>query len=84
MGLDKKPTPPQKRVKEELPTSKSPDAKEATDVDEDIHTHSNAVPDTPLEMETEPNGETSGKKKTKDGTKFNSKKTQSKTNIFVK
>ncbi|KAG1973485.1 hypothetical protein F2P79_000874 [Pimephales promelas] len=66
MGLDKKPTPPQKRVKEELPTSKSPDAKEATDVDEDIHTHSNAVPDTPLEMETEPNGETSGKKKTKD------------------
>uniref|UniRef100_A0A672KUU3 Glutamate-rich protein 3-like n=1 Tax=Sinocyclocheilus grahami TaxID=75366 RepID=A0A672KUU3_SINGR len=28
MGLDKKPTPPQKRVKEELPTTKSSDAKE--------------------------------------------------------
>ncbi|CAM4717750.1 unnamed protein product [Leuciscus chuanchicus] len=66
MGLDKKPTPPQKRVKEELPTSKSPDAKEATDVDEDIDTHSNAVPDTPQEMETEPDGETTGKKKPKD------------------
>ncbi|ROI46672.1 Glutamate-rich protein 3 [Anabarilius grahami] len=66
MGLDKKPTPPQKRVKEELPTSKSPDAKEATDVDEDIDTRSNAEPDTPQEMETEPNGETTGKKKTKD------------------
>ncbi|XP_077079022.1 glutamate-rich protein 3 isoform X2 [Siphateles boraxobius] len=66
MGLDKKPTPPQKRVKEDLPTSKSQDAKEATDVDEDIETHSNAMPDTPQEMETEPNGETTGKKKTKD------------------
>ncbi|XP_048064709.1 glutamate-rich protein 3 isoform X1 [Megalobrama amblycephala] len=66
MGLDKKPTPPQKRVKEELPTSKSPDAKEATYVDEDIDTRSNVEPDTPQEMETEPDGETTGKKKTKD------------------
>ncbi|XP_016301609.1 glutamate-rich protein 3-like, partial [Sinocyclocheilus anshuiensis] len=64
MGLDKKPTPPQKRVKEELPTTKSSDAKEATDVD--IETHSNAEPDTPQEMETEPNGETTRQKKTKD------------------
>lgn len=71
MGLDKKPTPPQKRIKEELPTSKSPDAKEATDVGEDIDTRSNAEPDTPQEMETEPNGETTGKKKTKDGTNSN-------------
>ncbi len=68
MGLDKKPTPPQKRVKEEMPTSKSSDAKEATDVDEDIETHSNAEPDTPQEMETEANGETTRQKKTKDGT----------------
>uniref|UniRef100_A0A673MAB0 DUF4590 domain-containing protein n=2 Tax=Sinocyclocheilus rhinocerous TaxID=307959 RepID=A0A673MAB0_9TELE len=66
MGLDKKPTPPQKRVKEELPTSKSPDAKEATDVDEDIETQSNAELDTPQEMETEPNRETTRQKKTKD------------------
>ncbi|XP_058640474.1 glutamate-rich protein 3 isoform X1 [Onychostoma macrolepis] len=66
MGLDKKPTPPQKRVKEELPTSKSSDAKEATDVDEDIETHSNAEPDTPQEMETEANVETTQQKKTKD------------------
>uniref|UniRef100_A0A8C1F7N6 Glutamate-rich 3 n=3 Tax=Cyprinus carpio TaxID=7962 RepID=A0A8C1F7N6_CYPCA len=66
MGLDKKPTPPQKRMKEELPTSKSPDAKEATDVDEDIETQSNAELDTPQEMETEPNRETRGQKKTKD------------------
>ncbi len=67
MGLDKKPTPPQKRVKEELPTSKSSNAKEATDVDEDIELHSNAEPDTPQEMETEANGETTRQKKTKDG-----------------
>lgn len=68
MGLDKKPTPPQKRVKEELPNSKSSDAKEATDVDEDIETHYNAEPDTRQEMETEANGETTRQKKTKDGT----------------
>ncbi|XP_043102943.1 glutamate-rich protein 3 isoform X2 [Puntigrus tetrazona] len=66
MGLDKKPTPPQKRVKEELSTSKSSDAKDATDVDEDIETHSNAEPDTPQEMQTEANGDTTRKKKTKD------------------
>ncbi|RXN34566.1 glutamate-rich 3-like protein [Labeo rohita] len=66
MGLDKKPTPPQKRVKEELPTSKSPDAKETTYVDEDVETQSNAEPDTPREMETESNGKTTGQKKTKD------------------
>lgn len=67
MGLDKKPTPPQKRVKEELPTSKSSNAKEATDVDEDIEIHSNAEPDTPQEMETEAE-ETIRQKTTKDGT----------------
>ncbi|KAL1270102.1 hypothetical protein QQF64_032391 [Cirrhinus molitorella] len=66
MGLDKKPTPPQKRAKEELPTSKSPDAKDATYEDEDIETQSNAEPDTPQQMETEPNGETRAQKKTKD------------------
>uniref|UniRef100_A0A9J8B813 Glutamate-rich 3 n=1 Tax=Cyprinus carpio carpio TaxID=630221 RepID=A0A9J8B813_CYPCA len=66
MGLDKKPTPPQKRVKEELPTSKSSYAKEATEVNEDIETHSNAEPDKPQEMETESNGETTRQKKTKD------------------
>nr|AAI33136.1 Zgc:158613 protein [Danio rerio] len=64
MGLDKKPTPPQKRVKEEQPTSKSPDAKETTD--EDTETQSNAEPEKHQEMETEINGETEGKKKTKE------------------
>ncbi|KAL0186903.1 hypothetical protein M9458_018573, partial [Cirrhinus mrigala] len=53
-------------VKEDLPTSKSPEAKETADVDEDIETQSNAEPDTPREMETEPDGETTGQKKTKD------------------
>ncbi|XP_051525152.1 glutamate-rich protein 3 [Myxocyprinus asiaticus] len=66
MGLDKKPTPPPKRVKEELPTSKSPNAKEATDEDEHIDTHSNVEPDAPEEMETEPNGEIAGQKKSRD------------------
>ncbi|XP_051949838.1 glutamate-rich protein 3-like [Xyrauchen texanus] len=66
MGLDKKPTPPPKRIKEELPTSKPSDAKEATDEDEAIDTHSNVEPDAPQEMETEPNGETTGQKKSKD------------------
>ncbi|XP_059359879.1 glutamate-rich protein 3-like [Carassius carassius] len=63
MGLDKIPTPPQKRVKEALPTSKSSDAKDATEVNEDIETHSNAEPDTSQEMETEP---TTRQKKTQD------------------
>lgn len=63
MGLDKKPAPPQKRVKEALPTSKSSDAKDATEVNEDIEKH-----DTSQEMETEPNGETTRQKKTQDGT----------------
>ncbi|XP_051510052.1 glutamate-rich protein 3-like [Myxocyprinus asiaticus] len=66
MGLDKKPTPPPKRVKEELLTSKSSDAKEASDEDEAVDTHLNVEPDAPQEMETEPNGETAGQKKSKD------------------
>ncbi|XP_051965112.1 glutamate-rich protein 3-like [Xyrauchen texanus] len=66
MGLDKKPTPPPKRVTEDLPTSKSPNAEEATDDNEHIDTHSNVEPDAPEEIETEPNGESAGQKKSKD------------------
>ncbi|TRY83219.1 hypothetical protein DNTS_014153, partial [Danionella cerebrum] len=62
MGMDKKPSPPQKRVKDEEPTSRSPDAKETTDEE----TQSNAEPSTPQEMEIDANGETARKKKTKE------------------
>ncbi|XP_065102758.1 glutamate-rich protein 3 isoform X2 [Paramisgurnus dabryanus] len=66
MGLDKKPTPPPKKVKEEVPSSKSPDAKESTDVDEDIETRSNSEPHASQGMETDHNGETPEGKKPKD------------------
>nr|XP_055023678.1 glutamate-rich protein 3 isoform X3 [Misgurnus anguillicaudatus] len=66
MGLDKKPTPPPKKVKEEVPSSKSPDAKESTDVDEDIETRSNSDPRASQDMETDRNGETPEGKKPKD------------------
>ncbi|KAI7798043.1 glutamate-rich protein 3 isoform X2 [Triplophysa rosa] len=66
MGLDKKPTPPVKRVKEEPATSKSPDEEETTDVDEDIETHSNTEPRASQGMETDHNGVTAEQKKRKD------------------
>lgn len=65
MGLDKKPTPPVKRVKEEPGACKSPD--EATDVDEDIKTHSKTELRASQEMETDHNGVTAEQKKRKDG-----------------
>ncbi|XP_056628334.1 glutamate-rich protein 3-like isoform X1 [Triplophysa dalaica] len=65
-GLDKKPTPPVKRVKEEPAASKTPDEKETTDVDEDIETHSNTELRASQEMETGHNGVTAEQKKRKD------------------
>lgn len=73
-GLDKKPTPPVKRVKEEPATSKTPDEKETTDVDEDIETHSNTELRASQEMETGHNGVTAEQKKRKDGMKLPDKK----------